>query len=121
RAAGSAVANSVDKGKRPSRLPPSSKIPNNAIRNSTGAFRLLKALFDFYVDAESSVLIPQPHNGDVPVHVVLHLNNLLLRRAHIRNVSDGEVARNLLLDGNARRRALLGARRTYSGKARINT
>src|SRR5437879_8105220 len=65
RAAGSAAANSADKGNRPSRSLRSSKILNNAICNSTSAFRLLKALFDFYVDAESSVLIPQSHNGDV--------------------------------------------------------
>src|SRR6202007_2848411 len=47
------------------------------------AFQLLEAFFYLYVDAERSVLIAQPDNGDVAVHVIFHLNDLLLRRTHI--------------------------------------
>ena len=47
-----------------------------------------EAFLDFYVDTERPVLIPQRHDRYIAVHGVLHLNHLLLRRAHIRNISD---------------------------------
>src|ERR1700674_2347329 len=72
-------------------------------------FRSRKALFDLYVDSKRSVLIAQPDNRDVSVHVVFHLNDLLLCRAHVRNISDREISRNLLLDGHARPCVLLRA------------
>src|SRR5713101_2386293 len=121
RAAGSSAGvNCADRDNRPSKWRPRSKIHNNANCDTRSAFQLRKALFDFYVDAKRSVLIAQPDNGYVSVHVVFHLNDLLLRRTHIRNISNGEVASNLLLDGNARRGVLFRARRAYAREARIN-
>src|SRR2546423_13209851 len=121
RAAGSsAVDNREDRDNHPSNRPPSSKIRNSANRNSRNSCRLRKAFLDFYVDTKRSVLIAQPDDGDVSVHVVFHLDDLLLRRTHIRNISDGEVTSNLLLDGNTCRGVLFRARRTYSCETGIN-
>src|SRR4029077_20667692 len=121
RTAGSSAGDhNAARAKRPSSRALNSKIRNKPNCSSRSAFQLLEALFDFNVDAKRSVLIAQPNNRNISVHVVFHLNDLLLRRTDIRNISDGEVASNLLLDGNARRRALLGARRAHSGEARIN-
>ena len=39
---------------------------------------LIEALFDFYVDAEGAVLVAQGDYGDVAIHVVFDLNDLLL-------------------------------------------
>jgi len=89
-------------------------------QSQRSAFSLLKALFDFYVYAERPVLIAQSDNGHIAIHVVLHLNHLLLRRAHVRNVSNGEVAGNLLFDRHARRCVLFRTRRAHSSEARIN-
>jgi len=79
------AGNSADKAKRHSSKPHSSKIRNNSNRRMAAGkrFPLLEALFDFYVYAKRSVLIAQPDNGDVSVHVVFHLNDLLLRRTHV--------------------------------------
>ena len=71
---------------------------------------LLEVLFDFYVDAKRPVLIAKRHNRHIPVHVILHLNDLLLRRAHVRNIRNGQVARHPLFDGNARPGVLARAR-----------
>src|SRR5260370_41700361 len=103
RAVGSSSAedNSEDRDNRPSNRRRSSKIRNNAICNAGSALRLPEALFDLYIDTNRSVLIAQPDNREVSVHVVFHLNDLLLGRAYIRNISDGQIRRNLLLDGNA--------------------
>src|SRR5207302_7561426 len=91
-----------------------SRIPTKAFGSKQKAS--LEALFDFYVNAERAVLIAQAHDRDVPIHVVLHLNHLLLGRAYVRNVSDGEMAGALLLDGDARCGVLFRAGRTdFSG------
>src|SRR5882724_7248859 len=40
---------------------------------------LLETFLDFHVDAERAVLIAQRDHGNVAIHVVFHLNDLLLR------------------------------------------
>src|ERR1700687_644386 len=121
RAAGSSAGdNRMDRDNYPSHRPRNSKILNNTNCKSGSAFRLREALFDFYVDSNRSVLIAQPDYRQVSVKVVFHLNDLLLGRAYIRNISDGEVRRNLFLDGNACRGVLFQARRAHSCEARVN-
>src|SRR4029077_18152505 len=105
RTAGSSAGGN-SRGKRPSNKPRNSLIRNNSNGHLKSASGLLEALFDFYVDTKRAVLISQADDGDVAVHVVFHLNDLLLRGSDIRNISDGEVACNLLLDGYPRRRVL---------------
>ena len=48
------------------------------IRRDTLPSRLLKTFFEFYVDAECAVLIAQRYHRYLPIHVVLHLDYLLL-------------------------------------------
>src|SRR5713226_1267356 len=78
----------------------SSKVRNRIAAVWKSASFLLEALFYFDVDAERAVLIAQSHNRDIAIDVVLHLDHLLLRGAHVRNVGDGQVARDLLFDGD---------------------
>jgi hypothetical protein len=40
---------------------------------------LVEALFDNHVDTERAVVVAQGHDRDVAIHVVLHLDYLLLR------------------------------------------
>src|SRR5260370_8136444 len=96
----SAEDNSEDRDNRPSSRRRSSKIRNNAICNAGSAFRLPEALFDLYIDTNRSVQIAQPANREVSVHVVFPLNDLLLVRAHIRNISDVQLTRTLSLNGD---------------------
>src|SRR5262249_37640700 len=71
------------------------------------ALASVEPLLDLHVDSKCPVVIPQRDNRHVPVHVVFHLDNLLLRRAHVAHVGNRQVARNLLLHGDPRRRVLL--------------
>src|SRR5579884_377386 len=55
-----------------------------------------------HVEAEHTELIAHRDNRDIAVDVVLHLDDLLLRLGHVRDVRDSHVVGNLLLDGDAR-------------------
>src|ERR1700677_826438 len=70
-----------------------------------GARNLVKMFYEFDVEAVSAVDVAQENNGEVALHVVFDLNQLLLIRSGVGRVSDGQVAGDLLLDGHARRRA----------------
>jgi hypothetical protein len=48
------------------------------VRHAAESEVLIEALFDFYVDAEGAVLVAQGDYGDVAIHVVFDLNDLLL-------------------------------------------
>ena len=75
-----------------------------------GRSTALEALFDFDVDAEGAVLVAQADDRDIAIHVVLHLNHLLLGRTHVGNIGDGEIVGDLLFDGDACGSVLLRAR-----------
>src|SRR5580692_11335263 len=94
RVAGSnAAGNKPVRGSNLRNRPRNSKIHNNPNFKLESASESLEALFDFYVDAERAVVIAQSHNRYVSVHVVFHLDDLLLRRTHIRYIGDRQVAR----------------------------
>src|SRR5205823_1695565 len=80
----------------------------------------LEALFDFDVDAEGAILVAQAHDGYVAIYVVFHLNDLLLCRTHIGNISNREIAGDLLLDRDARRRVLFRTGRPKFGQSRVH-
>src|SRR6202012_2286748 len=82
-------------------------------------FHLWEALLDFYVDTERTVVVAQGYDRDVAVHVVLDLNDLLLRRADVGDVGDCDVASDLLLHGDTRGGVLPCARRADTDQRRI--
>lgn len=58
---------------------PSSRTPNEARSQQSCKLVLRQPFFEFDINTEGAVLIPQGHHGHGPCHVVLHLNDLLLR------------------------------------------
>src|SRR3989442_14776485 len=98
-----------------------SNLPRSRSHNrASGQPALFESLLEFDIEAERAVLIGQGYNGHVAIHVVLHLNHLLLRGSHIGDVRDGQVARHLLFDGDARGGCLAGSGSAERTKARIN-
>src|SRR5258708_980131 len=87
-------------------------------RRSQKALR--EAFFDFYVDAEGAVVVAEGDDGRSAVDVVLDLDNLLLGGADVADVGDGEVASDLLFDGDAGGGVLFGAAGGKFGKARAD-
>jgi len=59
-------------------------------------------LYEFHVQAVGSIHIAEKDNRKIALHVVLHLNKLLLVGSRIRGVSDCKVLLELLFDGDAR-------------------
>src|SRR6266568_7204263 len=98
-----------------------SNLPRSRSHNrASGQPALFESLLEFDIEAERAVLIAQGDNGHVAIHVVLHLNHLLLRGSHIGDVRDGQVARHLLFDGDARGGGLAGSGSAERAEARVN-
>src|SRR4029077_329183 len=86
------------------KMPPSDRVGTCGQLRSWRRYKpcsLREAFFDFYVDAEGAVVVAQGDDGDIAADVVLDLDNLLLRGADVADVGNGEVASDLLLDGDA--------------------
>src|SRR5690242_21059736 len=73
-----------------------------------GRGALRKAFLDLDIDTEGAIVVAEGDDGDVAVDVVFDLNHLFLRRAHVGDVSDGHVACDALLHGDARGGVLVG-------------
>src|ERR1700691_3524999 len=65
--------------------------------------RSVEVLHELDVQAVSAVDIPQKHNRKIALHVILHLNQLLLVRSRIRRIRHSKIPRDLLLNRHARR------------------
>src|ERR1700761_5345532 len=62
---------------------------------------LTPALPDLHLKSYNAVLVPHPNNRYTPVHIVLKLDDLLGRLRQVRNVSQSNIAGNLLFDSNS--------------------
>src|SRR5579885_2240323 len=80
----------------------------------------IEAFADFDVDAEGAVLVAEGDDGDVAVDVVFDLDDLLLGGGDIGFVGDGEIAGDLLLDGDAGAGVLVGGGGAEADKAGID-
>src|SRR5215469_16984812 len=54
------------------------------------------------VEAQHTILVTDPENRNIAAHVVYTLNKLLRCLRHFRAVGEGEIARDLLLQGDRR-------------------
>ena len=71
------------------------------LKLETCPLSLLPAAY-FKVETDHSVLVAQRHDRNVPRHVVLHLDDLLVGNGDVGAVGEGDIARHLLLDGDLR-------------------
>ena len=62
---------------------------------------LLEPLPVLEIDAEEAVLFPQRHHRPVAVQIPLHAHDLLVGVGQVGDVRHRDVARDLLLDGQA--------------------
>src|SRR6266536_1061813 len=63
---------------------------------------LFPAASNPHIEADHAILIARTHNRNVPINVVLALDNLLRTLRYIGAVTESNVVRELLLDGDLR-------------------
>src|SRR5437016_4276160 len=71
--------------------------------------RLLPPLSDQQIEADHSVFVTRSDDRVLRVDVVLKLNDLLGSLCQVGDVSNGDVIRHLLLDGEARVGVVVGS------------